>query len=266
MCVATGRSSPRRALGVVRARLDELAADRGETEVLQYGKMKWTVGETKKYADGFASGLGELGTQAGDAVASLIAADAPESHCAQIAAASAGFVYVAIDPALGPDAARLPRPRSRAHPRRRARARVDRSGKLLKPNRAARPQVRAALTETGAKVLIHSGSDADVALVSDVVPEFAEHEARTAAAFHSPVAPDLKYFVTTGLDMQQASANYQHLLAVDGPKPTAAVPNDALLAVSYGAAGVEKLTHKEVIEKNAFPALTAVLNAEHTIF
>ena len=98
------------------------------------------------------------------------------------------------------------------------------------------------------------------------MPEFGGHAARKAAPFHSPAAPSLKYFVSTGLDMHPASSNYQHLLAVDGPKPTAAVPNDALLAVSYGAAGVEKLTHKEVIEKNAFPALTAVLNAEHTVF
>ena len=100
--VAPAVRRPARGLAnVVRARLDELAEDRGEAEVLQYEGMKWTVCEAKKYADGLAAGLGELAVGNGDAVATLIPGDAPESHCGQIAAASAGFVYVSIDPALG---------------------------------------------------------------------------------------------------------------------------------------------------------------------
>ena len=38
-CIA----APRRGLGALRARLADLVEDRGETEVLQYGAMKWTV-------------------------------------------------------------------------------------------------------------------------------------------------------------------------------------------------------------------------------
>ena len=57
-----------RCLGVVRARLDDLAAHRGETEVLQYEGMKWTIGDVKRYADAFASGVGELAVAPGDAV------------------------------------------------------------------------------------------------------------------------------------------------------------------------------------------------------
>jgi len=217
---------------VVRARLDDLAANRGETEVLQYPGMKWTIADVKKYADAFGSGLGELAVAPGDAIASLLKPDAPEAHCAQIAAAASGFVFVALDPALGPDG------------------------------------VRAALAESGAAVLLHGGSEADVALLEAAVPEFAAHAARTARPFHAPAAPKLKYFVTTGLDMQAASVNYQHLLALDGTKaPTDPVSDDALLHVAYGAGGgATKLTHKEALETAALPALTAVLNADHAAF
>lgn len=92
-----------RSFGVIRERLDDLAAHRGETEVLQYTGMKWTILDVKKYADAMASGLHEISVKEGDAVASLVAADMPESHCGQICAAAAGYVYVQIDPALGPE-------------------------------------------------------------------------------------------------------------------------------------------------------------------
>lgn len=221
-----------RCLGVVRARLDDLAAHRGETEVLQYEGMKWTIGDVKRYADAFASGVGELAVAPGDAVASLLRADAPEQHCAQIAAAASGFVFVAVDPASGPDG------------------------------------VRAALAESGAKVVVHTGGESDVALLGEAVPEFVGHASRSALPFSSSATPDLKYFVSTGLDMQPASINYQHIMAYDGTKaPAAPVADDALLSVSYDAAGkTTKLTQKQALESNAFPALGAVLNAGHAAF
>jgi len=137
---------------------------------------------------------------------------------------------------------------------------------LFPPHTPLVPQVRDALAETGAKVVIHSGSEADVALLEAAVPEFGGHAARKAAPFHSPAAPSLKYFVSTGLDMHPASSNYQHLLAVDGPKPSGDVADDALLYVAYGAGGVEKFSHKEVVQQNVFPALSAVLHLEHATF
>ena len=60
-CIA----APRRGLGALRARLADLVEDRGETEVLQYGAMKWTVRDAKRYGDGLARGLAEFGVQAG---------------------------------------------------------------------------------------------------------------------------------------------------------------------------------------------------------
>ena len=72
-------AAPRRGLGALRARLADLVEDRGETEVLQYGAMKWTVRDAKRYGDGLARGLAEFGVQAGDAVASLLSPTRPSS-------------------------------------------------------------------------------------------------------------------------------------------------------------------------------------------
>ena len=96
-CIA----APRRGLGALRARLADLVEDRGETEVLQYGAMKWTVRDAKRYGDGLARGLAEFGVQAGDAVASLLSPDAPEQHCIELAAAVSGVVSCRVDAALG---------------------------------------------------------------------------------------------------------------------------------------------------------------------
>ena len=94
-------AAPRRGLGALRARLADLVEDRGETEVLQYGAMKWTVRDAKRYGDGLARGLAEFGVQAGDAVASLLSPDAPEQHCIELAAAVSGVVSCRVDAALG---------------------------------------------------------------------------------------------------------------------------------------------------------------------
>ena len=98
---AVSIAAPRRGLGALRARLADLVEDRGETEVLQYGAMKWTVRDAKRYGDGLARGLAEFGVQAGDAVASLLSPDAPEQHCIELAAAVSGGVSCRVDAALG---------------------------------------------------------------------------------------------------------------------------------------------------------------------
>mmetsp|Transcript_10149 Transcript_10149/g.31287 ORF Transcript_10149/g.31287 Transcript_10149/m.31287 type:complete len:221 (+) Transcript_10149:846-1508(+) len=219
-------------MGVIRQRLSDLSEDRGETEVLQYGGMKWTVKDAKRYGDALAAGLAEMAVGPGDAVASLLAPDAPEAHCAQLAAAVSGVVYCAVDPALGADG------------------------------------VRAALVESGAKVLLHGGAEETVALLAAAVPGFGAYEARAGVGFYSPAAPQLKYFVSTGLDMQPASANYQHLLALDGGRYAAGEPvaDDALLGKAYAAGGAASWTHREAIEQDAYPALTAVLNLQPAVY
>ena len=241
--------------------------------------MKWTVKDAKRYGDALAAGLAEMAVGPGDAVASLLAPDAPEAHCAQLAAAVSGVVYCAVDPALGADG------------------------------------VRAALVESGAKVLLHGGAEETVALLAAAVPGFGAYEARAGVGFYSPArgprprrfsaaaflvegmasrrhrgrradiprgetssravrrfvaqaAPQLKYFVSTGLDMQPASANYQHLLALDGGRYAAGEPvaDDALLGKAYAAGGAASWTHREAIEQDAYPALTAVLNLQPAVY
>ena len=61
--------------------------------------MKWTILDAKKYADALAYSLTELGVAPGDAVASLLPADAPEAHALQLAAGVSGVVFCAVDPA-----------------------------------------------------------------------------------------------------------------------------------------------------------------------
>ena len=115
-------------------------------------------------------------------------------------------------------------------------------------------------------MLIHNGSEAQVELITAAVPEFGAYAARAAAPFHSPSAPSLKCFVSTGLDMEPASSSYQHLLAIDGGVGAVNIANDAVLSVNYGVDGTATFSHQDTIEKNVFPALTAVLNAEHASF
>mmetsp|Transcript_7831 Transcript_7831/g.23294 ORF Transcript_7831/g.23294 Transcript_7831/m.23294 type:complete len:241 (+) Transcript_7831:252-974(+) len=220
----------RRSLAVIRDRLEDLAADRGETEVLQYPGMKWTILQAKRYGDAIAYALGEQGLGPGDAVASLLPSDAPEAHALQLAAGVSGVVFCAIDAGLGAAG------------------------------------VTDALVASGAKMLVHSGSEAHVALLEEAVPEFATYAARTAKPFYSPAAPALKSFVTTGLDMHPACANYQHLLALDASPAAPAIADDAPLGLAVTAEGTKKWTHREAIEQGAYPALTAVLNAEYKEF
>lgn len=225
------RGAPRRDLGALRARLADLVEDRGETEVLQYGAMKWTVRDAKRYGDGLARGLAEFGVQEGDAVASLLSPDAPEQHCIELAAAVSGVVSCRVDATLG------------------ARG------------------VRDALNEAGAKVVVHDGSDAQLELLSEAVPGFGGYASRTAEAFFSPAVPSLKCFVSTALDMQPASHNYQHLLALDArPLELPSVADDAPLACVFGDGPIESWTHREAAEADALPALAAVLHLRPTRF
>ena len=63
-----------------------------------------------------------------------------------------------------------------------------------------------------------------------------------------------------------ACANYQHLLALDAAPRVPAVADDALLGAAVSADGTKKWTHREAIEQGAYPALTAVLNAQAAQF
>ena len=190
-----------------RARLADLVEDRGETEVLQYGAMKWTVRDAKRYGDGLARGLAEFGVQAGDAVASLLSPDAPEQHCIELAAAVSGVVSCRVDAALG------------------ARG------------------VRDALNEAEARVVVHDGSDEQLELLREAVPGFGGYASRTARAFFSPAVPSLKCFVSTALDMQPASHNYQHLLALDArPLELPPLADDAPLARVFGDGATQSWT------------------------
>ena len=224
-------AAPRRGLGALRARLADLVEDRGETEVLQYGAMKWTVRDAKRYGDGLARGLAEFGVQAGDAVASLLSPDAPEQHCIELAAAVSGVVSCRVDAALG------------------ARG------------------VRDALNEAEARVVVHDGSDEQLELLREAVPGFGGYASRTARAFFSPAVPSLKCFVSTALDMQPASHNYQHLLALDArPLELPPLADDAPLARVFGDGATQSWTHREAAEAGALPALAAVLHLRPTRF
>ena len=224
-------AAPRRGLGALRARLADLVEDRGETEVLQYGAMKWTVRDAKRYGDGLARGLAEFGVQAGDAVASLLSPDAPEQHCIELAAAVSGVVSCRVDAALG------------------ARG------------------VRDALNEAEARVVVHDGSDEQLELLREAVPGFGGYASRTARAFFSPTVPSLKCFVSTALDMQPASHNYQHLLALDArPLELPPLADDAPLARVFGDGATQSWTHREAAEAGALPALAAVLHLRPTRF
>ena len=127
--------------------------------------------------------------------------------------------------------------------------------------------VREILAQNKCKTLVYSGREDAVELLEKAVPNFAEYKSRVARPFYDPVAPDLKFFVSIGLDMQPASYNYQHMLAYHDQEPlTYAVPDTALLAVAYDAKGARtEYTHAAAID-GAFPALNAVLKKQHAVF
>lgn len=234
VCASALRVVPRRSLSTISTKLETLAATKGQVEVLKYlggANMNWTNADIAKYSHALSSGLSELGHKAGDKIATLLPANAAELHCAQFAAAEAGFVLVTLDPALNDPA-----------------------------------QLAAILAENGCKTLIYSGDERQVAMIEQAVPEFTDFAAKRGLPFFSHTLPDLKFFVTVGLDIQPASSNFQHIMAYHGPPASKPKDDKALLCVDYTSGTKVAKSQADVIKDKAFPAFNALLEQTRATF
>ena len=224
-CIA----APRRGLGALRARLADLVEDRGETEVLQYGAMKWTVRDAKRYGDGLARGLAEFGVQAGDA------GEPTFSGRARAALHRTGGRRVRRRELPGGRGAGRPWRPGRAERGRGPRRRARRLGRAARAAPRGGARVRRLRVADRPGLLLAGGALAQVFCVHGV-----GHAARLA--------------------------NHQHLLLDARPLELPPLADDAPLARVFGDGATQSWTHREAAEAGALPVLAAVLHLRPTRF